>query len=404
MQLFKNLGSATLRIGGGTVDGSLWSPSSSSINQCATAQTVIDPTLLNDIFGFAGTIGWKITWQVPLKHSNASLYSAEAAAAINTGLMDNSLLSIEFGNEPEYYGISMSQYRTNWMTYYSALKSMEPSISLPQYLSGPATEHLPWLQDFASHENSNVSFDSVHYFNQKCGDVPPYPTITNLLSPTTLSKTVSFLSTALADAQGIPLSINATNSYCHGGRQGVSDVFASALWATDYAFTAAQQRVRRLNFLGVPNNPSGNSSGEQYYYAPINMDGTPAPIYYGLLLYHYATQAGGSMVSTTPPSPSANVTAYSVLGADGHLRLTIINKDQALSATVNINTTRSYSSATALSLLAPSINATSGITLGGAAIASDGTWTPTTPTSVPVSGANSSITVPAGSAVVITYM
>jgi hypothetical protein len=119
-----------------------------------------------------------------------------------------------------------------------------------------------------------------------------------------------------------------------------------------------------------------------------------------MLFYHEMAQAGGSQVAATTAS-APNIDAYAVAGGDGELRVALINRN-GTSSTVTIHTTLTYAQASEISLSAPSLTSLSGVTLGGASVAANGTWTPVSQP-VTVNGSTSSITIPANTGVIVTY-
>ena len=154
--------------------------------------------------------------------------------------------------------------------------------------------------------------------------------------------------------------------------QGVSDAYCSALWAADYALNGLAVGARGMYFHGTADYPPGNSHGQVQYYTPITEDGTPAPEYYGMLFYYEVARAGGSQVAARIGNVSG-VDAYAVAGSDGKLRVALVNRGSTTTPIVITTTTR-YSRATEISLSAPALNSLSGVRLGKASVASDGTW------------------------------
>jgi Glycosyl hydrolase family 79 C-terminal beta domain len=67
-----------------------------------------------------------------------------------------------------------------------------------------------------------------------------------------------------------------------------------------------------------------------------------------------------------------------VLGDDGGVRLALINKDASTAADVSIAipSLSGDAAASVLRLEAPSLEARSGVTLGGSSVAADGGWMP----------------------------
>ena len=175
----------------------------------------------------------------------------------------------------------------------------------------------------------------------------------------------------------------------------MSDTFASALWGADYLFDLAEQGVVGANFHG------GFST---HGYTPIALDKNSQyfarPLYYGMLLFHAAAE--GRIVPVQVNTP-LNVTAHAVLGSDGSFHLVIINKDAEQPISAEIDSGKPYSSAMALRLLAPSLDAQDGITLAGSSVSTDGTWLPSVEERVDRKAAAYQIAVPPASAVIVTF-
>jgi hypothetical protein len=155
-----------------------------------------------------------------------------------------------------------------------------------------------------------------------------------------------------------------------------------------------------MYFHGTADYPPGNSQGENQYYTPINEDGTPAPEFYGLLFWHEMAQAGGSQVKVRTRNGTA-LDAFAVAGDDGGLRVALINNG-CTPLTVTVGTQRDYTSASGITLTAPGLGALSGVTLGGASVAADGTWAPA-PQPVTVNGTSATIDVPAYTGAIVSY-
>jgi hypothetical protein len=208
---------------------------------------------------------------------------------------------------------------------------------------------------------------------------------------TMVSKVSGWVSTA--QAQGLPLALGETNSTSSLNSGGVSEDYVASLWSADYMFNALEQGVIRMNFH------FGDSTS--FGYDALLNDGTPTGLYYGMLFFHTVAANGTTVPTTVQTTP--NVTAHSVLGNDGKLRVAVINKDQVNTAVVKITTTNTYNQATDIKLSGQALNSMTGITLGGNAVASDGTWSAGTPETLTLNGKIAYITVPAASAAIITF-
>jgi hypothetical protein len=383
--MFKNLGPGILRIGGESVEHVSWSPGGTY--SCSDSNTVQTQSLVNATIAFLRKVGWKVIWGENLKSGNPTAAADEAAYIAR--IAGPTLLGIEIGNEPNLYGWSYSTYQSKWESIASAIKARGQNIPLvgPGGTDCCADFYTPFLHA----ESSKLVMATDHYY-------PTYhtTTFTDLLSPSLMPATISSLQPRLALAQSkhLPYQLDESNaiaavandpSYSLGGAFGIS------LWALDYLFTVAEHGVAGVNIHGF----SGDDT------SIFDSNDSPRPIYYGMLAFHYAAPNGTLIPLIT--NTTMNITAHAVVGNDGSLKLIVINKDQSKSVQVQINTTRSYSQATAVRLAAPSVSATTGITLGGTPISFNRAWSPSTGEQVSVSGANSQITLSTGSATIITY-
>src|SRR5439155_2812572 len=149
---------------------------------------------------------------------------------------------------------------------------------------------------------------------------------------------------AAAKATGVPIRLDETNSAAGGGIAGVSDTYASALWAMDYSLLLAQDGFAGVNFhggLGVCGAPLFN--GKFQLYTPIcaadDADAQAkvyraAPEYYGLLM---VTRLGSGPFLPVTVASDRHVTAYPVRRGDGRVRLAVIEKDDPAAPPVHLS-------------------------------------------------------------------
>ena len=187
---------------------------------------------------------------------------------------------------------------------------------------------------------------------------------------------------AIARAHATPLRIDEANSISCEGRPGVSDTFASALWALDYTARAIAAGVAGLNFHDLLTKPGA--------YSPLIAPGAgalatgalhAAPEWYALLAAHalLGERAGGRPLSTVVAGGAAGeLSASAVRAPDGRLALLLVDYDPPGSPplAVRLRVPRDLAGGSVLRLTAPSPAATSGVRLGGRVVAADGTWTP----------------------------
>jgi hypothetical protein len=191
------------------------------------------------------------------------------------------------------------------------------------------------------------------------------------------------------------------NSWDHGGKKGVSNAFASALWALDYMYKLADDGCAGVNFHGGLNG----------WYTVFSKYGNiyrARPIAYGILAFQIGSK--GKFISSTVTNNNINLDSYSVVDdTSKNIYTTIINKerDTLQNAVINLDVdagNSNYLSAEYVQLSSDSLGDTKKVSLGGQVINSYGTcpafnWLPLT-----VSSHTTQIPVPAGSAVVVKFI
>ncbi len=100
-----------------------------------------------------------------------------------------------------------------------------------------------------------------HYFGGPATN--PDVNIPNLLKPATMAKVQETCDTATAAARKVGARVRMTegNTCYRGGKPGVSDVFAAALWAADYSLLLASNNYSGINLHGGTGPSVANSVG-----------------------------------------------------------------------------------------------------------------------------------------------
>ena len=134
--MFRRLGAGVLRVGGGSVDQLLWTPSSTGTH----AQ--ISSTNVKNLAGFLQATGWLCIYGVNLATSTPALAAEEVAFAVSA--LGENLLGIEIGNEPDEYGIAgnffagnwtFQDFLSRWVLFRAAILQSAPHVPI----TGPAT-------------------------------------------------------------------------------------------------------------------------------------------------------------------------------------------------------------------------------------------------------------------------
>jgi hypothetical protein len=154
------------------------------------------------------------------------------------------------------------------------------------------------------------------------------------------------------------------NTCYRGGKPGVSDVFAAALWAADYSLLLASNDYSGVNLHGgtgksVANSVGGTLPGDALleskgetpeqiaahphpFYTPIGTFGSDyvlEPVAYGLKFA--GSFSGGTLLkaelSARLQATGVNATAYAAKLPGGHTSVIILNKDGAADLEVELD-------------------------------------------------------------------
>jgi len=426
--LFQRIGPGLLRVGGDGADKCTWTPDGRGQTYPQIAQSDVDSWA-----AFVKASGWQVLYGVNLGgsalpagtagHTTPALAAAEIAYV--SGQLGSSLYGIEIGNEPDRYGNyrsyyacnwSLAQYEALWSEYRSAILATTPGV----FITGPAGGQLAvWTIPFSETETSgNLGLLTDHYYrltsvyppSMGCSGTIPgggsTPTIAELIAypDQTLVSNLGLLAKA-QKTTGIAYRLGETNSGSNAGTSpvagitGISNSYASALWIIDHMFTCALGGATGVNL----------TSGNGGYYSPIGDDESVVtsvqPEFYGVLLFYLAGQ--GTLYSTQVSAGSLNVSAYAVQTSAGW-SVVVVNKDPTENLQLTVQLPQSASSATLMVMTqatsgatGPSLEATSGVSIQGAPVNLDGTFSPSASYQLTTGGSDVPCYVPALSAVLI---
>ena len=397
--LFRRLGPGVLRLGGASVDQSVW-----TANGPGRTPGQIAPPDVTSLAAFLRKTGWSCIYGINLGGSATGATTPALAAAEGAYVaqqLGSALLGIELGNACETYGSSfyagnwsVEIFEALWQQYRSAIVAVTPAAPF----AGPAAASNldAWTLPFGEYVTSN----QISLLTQQISrGTASTATLEDLLSPN--SALTAELLTLHYGAQsiGVPFRLDAVSSYDDGGAPGISNAYASALWAIDTTFQTALAGASGLNFTSGGQQPSAvitDSSGQIL---------APQPAFYGLLL---ASMAGtGTLLNTQLSARSLNVTAYALQSSAG-MSLMLVNKDATQNLDVRITLPQTMSTATLQQMTqlssgatAPSLAALSSITIQGATVATDGAFEPSAAYALTLTCQQLSCYVPALSAVLI---
>jgi hypothetical protein len=378
--LLRSLGVGVLRFGGVSADTRIaWADEATA--RPAWASGVLEAGDLRELAKLAEETGWHILLTIGLGHYEPYAAAREAAAA--KAALGGWLEGIELGNEPNSYaqhGLRSEpwtavQYDAQVAIYRGAIEAAAPGVALvgPDVSGSGAFES--WgLGDLL---NAQPVLLTGHHYPLGCEELPA-PTIARLLSPAIRRKEVGSLERylSISRASEVPFRLDETNTVSCGGVAGVSNTFASALWAVGYLSQAMSMGVAGINLHGNLANCAGYSP----LCAPTREDLLTGslgaqPEWYALLLAR--ALIGDRPLATVMRAPGRpNVEVTAMLAGDGSLRFVIVDDDQpgARGVAVRLGVGAGFRGASILPLTAPSPAALSGVRLGGRAVAPGGSW------------------------------
>jgi len=386
---FKALSSTgVLRLGGNTSEFAYWKPKPDSPEpehpqvrevegEPRAHYYAVTAEAVKNLAEFLGATGWNCIYGIGMG-TNTPARAAEEALFVAQTLGDR-LQYFQIGNEADLFGRHLRDPRTwsaktyfeEWLMLARAIAARVPSA---KFGMPDVTSNASWLTGVADQWQSiqappRVTTISHHYYFGGPATNPEV-NIPNLLKPATMQKVQNTANIATAAASKIGARVRMTegNTCYRGGKPGVSDVFAAALWAADYSLLLASNDYSGVNLHGgtgksVANSVGGSLPGDALlqangetpeqiathphpFYTPIGTFGSDyvlEPVAYGLKFA--GSFSGGTLLnaemktdfSTKLQDAGVNATAYAAKLPGGHTSVIILNKDAAADLEVELD-------------------------------------------------------------------
>jgi len=412
-------GPMVLRIGGDSADHSFWDPKPKRMPSWAFALT---PGYLSRLRALVLRDHLRLIVDLNLI-TDTPLTAAEWARAAETYLPKGSIVGFEIGNEPDLYSrsywvstitrsplqtgplpleLTPSTYVSDFSAYARAIGENSPDIPL----IGPAVAHprvsLGYITTLIQDERSELGAVTGHLYPysacEKDKHASGYPTVPKLLSPQASSGLTKDVAGAVAVAHdaGLKFRLTEINSVTCGGKFGVSNTFATALWAPDALFTLMRAGVDGANLhvrADAINAPFTINGGGLY----------ARPLLYGLILFTRTLGGQDSQLVRLKltASHSLDLSAWAVRVRGGNLHVLLLDKGKR-SVRVDLHLPAS-GPATVQRLLAPSAYSRAGVTLDGQRLGRNAQWVGTaqTETITPGGRAGYVLTLPQRSAALL---
>ena len=311
------------------------------------------------------------------RHDAASAAAEAGAAAAGLG---PDLAAIEIGNEPNAFALSglrggrweYRRYRAEVGSYRRAIAAAAPGVPI----AGPDTvaPAYPWLAAFARDERPALL--TPHYYPlHNCSPSVP-PTARALLSRVQARTDARFFAVlaAIGRAYGVPVRLGETNNVGCRGLEGVSNTFASALWAVRYQLAAARAGLTGVTFHTLPEctgyAPLCASTPDDYEQGRLRA----MPEWYALLLFSRLQGDRFARAALSPHRRSLTVDALQRPAGRG-LDVVAVNAGRhRIRLSIRPRGGRRLRTAALLPLTAPALDASGGVRLAGATVDDRGRW------------------------------
>jgi hypothetical protein len=386
---FKALSSTgVLRLGGNTSEFAYWKSKADSpepehpqvrevVGEPKPQYYAVTPEALRNLAEFLQGTGWNCIYGIGMG-TNAPVRAVEEAVFVAETLADR-LQYFQIGNEADLFDRhlrdpktwSSKTYLEEWLALARAIATRVPTakFGMPDVAS-----KVSWLSEIAdqwpSIQNRPHVTTLTHHYYFGGPATNPDINIPNLLKPATMQRVqnTANIATAAAGKMGARVRMAEGNTCYRGGKPGVSDVFAAALWSADYSLLLASNDYSGVNLHGgtgksVANSVGGSLPGDALlqakgetpeqiathphpFYTPIGTFGSDyvlEPVAYGLKLA--GSFSGGTLLkselttdfSTKLQDTGVNATAYAAKLPGGRTSVIILNKDAAADLEVELD-------------------------------------------------------------------
>ncbi|HTF44781.1 MAG TPA: hypothetical protein VK641_12815 [Terriglobales bacterium] len=379
-----------LRLGGNTSEFAYWKPKPDSpepehprVREVAgepkAQYYAVTVESVRNLAEFLQATGWTCVYGIGMG-TNTPARAAEEAVFVAETLGDR-LQYFQIGNEADLFDRhlrdpktwSAKTYLQEWL---SLARAIATGVSAAKFGMPDVAGAVEWLTEIAEQWPSipappRVTTLTHHYYFGGPATNPDV-NIPNLLKPGTMQRVqnTANIASAAASRMGARVRMTEGNTCYRGGKPGVSDVFAAALWSADYSLVLASNNYSGVNLHGgtgksVANSVGGSLPGDALleakgetpeliaahphpFYTPIATFGSDyvlEPVAYGLKFA--GSFSGGTLLKTDfsaqLQNTGVNATAYAAKLPDGHTSVIILNKDAVADLEVELDFGRNAS-------------------------------------------------------------
>jgi hypothetical protein len=381
-------GPVVLRIGGDSADQTFWQPGTRRRPHWMFELT---PWVLKRTSVLARADDLRLIVDLNLI-TGSSLKAARLAHAVETAVPRRRILGFEIGNEPDLFNrhnwqvtvagtglapaflrkeLSIRNYLADFAAYGRTLARVTPGVRLAgPALANPA-RNISWISRLLAGPHAGLGIVTAHrYVFSACAPrrSSGFPTIARILGDHATEVMAGKVRAAvrIAHRAGLPFRVTELNSVSCGGRRGVSNAFATALWAPDALF-----QLLRAGVDGINIHVRTGAINAAFALSARGLDARP--LLYGLILFARTLNGHPRLVQARVRASAApHLKVWAVRLAGRRLRVLLINKGvhPVLVALRLPNAAPAYVGR----MEAPSAASTGGVTLDGQHLGADGRW------------------------------
>ncbi len=328
---------------------------------------------VRNLAAFLKAANWTCLYGIGMGTNTPERAGEEAAFVAKT--LGDSLQYFQVGNEADLFGNhlrdpktwSVNAFLDEWLSLARAITARVPDA---RFGMPDVAANVGWLTQIAnlwpSIQNPPHVTTLTHHYYFGGPATNPAVSIPNLLKPETMARVqkTADIATAAANKMGARVRMTEGNTCYRGGKPGVSDVFAAALWSADYSLLLACNNYSGVNLHGGTGKSVANSVGgvlpgdvmlkdggattEQIathphpFYTPIatfDSDYVLEPVAYGLKFagaFAGATFLQGDFTAQLQ-SAGVDATAYAAKLPNGNMSVIILNKDAQQDVTIGLD-------------------------------------------------------------------
>ncbi len=410
-------GPLVLRIGGDSADRVFWDPRPRAVPSWAFPVT---PQWTRLVARLVRRVGIRLIIDLNLI-TGSSLTAAAWARAAEARLPHRSIVGFEIGNEPDIYthtawrkvtapgpfenialptALTPDDYVTDFRRYAQALRSVAPGVPLLGPALANPRAHQYWTTGLiASHQPALGTITAHRYVYSGCvrRRSRRYPTIARLFNQRATADLAASVAGEVKAAQraGLRFRLTELNSVNCGGRPGVSNAFATALWVPQALFELLKAGVDGVNI-----HTRADTINAPFALGPRGLQARP--LLYGLLTFVRTLGSHPGLVALrVHRSHALKLAVWAVRSGGAELHVLLINENRR---PVHVRLALPTSGRAVIErLLAPSVRSTSGVTLDGQWLGQNGSWQGRpTPASARMTHRGYRVSVPRFSAALVT--